>query len=236
MLLQADADPNLGNDDNQTPLMIAARNGSLPLVEALLEAGARVNERETWRDQTALMWAIDAGSPEVVDLLIRRGAEVEVRAAANDWGNQITSEPRAQYRNTGGLTPLLFATRFGCLGCVKSLLDAGADINRPTPEGVTPLMNAIDNNQFAIANYLLDRGANAHLADWWGRTALYLTADMRTRGGGGRSGGGGGGGAPGAQGAGEAPEGGIAGVGFTDAPRSAPVNSALQVMQRLLEM
>ncbi len=236
MLLAAGADPNLGNDDNQTPLMIAARNGSLPLVQALLAAGARVNERERFRQQSALMWAVAAGSPEVVDLLIGHGAEIDIRAAANDWGNQITSEPRAQYRNTGGLTPLLFATRFGCLGCVKSLLDAGADINRPTPEGVTPLMNAIDNNQYAIANYLLDRGANAHLADWWGRTALYLTADMRTRGGAGRAGAGGprGAGAPGAQG-GEG-QGGIAGVGFADAPRPVAVHSALQVMQRLLEM
>ncbi|MFO7324708.1 MAG: ankyrin repeat domain-containing protein, partial [Pseudomonadota bacterium] len=231
MLLGAGADPNLGNDDNQTPLMIAARVGSRPIAEKLLKAGARVNEREKYREQTALMWAVAANSPEVVELLIRHGAEVDTRAAANDWGNQITSEPRAQYRNTGGLTPLLFATRFGCLECVRLLLDAGADVDRPTPEGVTPLMNAIDNNNYAIANYLLDRGANPHLSDWWGRTALYLTADMRTRGVAGR------GGppvsAPGAQGTAEE---GISGVGFTDAPRPAPVNSALQVMRRLLEM
>jgi ankyrin repeat protein len=232
LLLAAGADANLGNDDNQTPLMLAARNGSLPLVQALLKAGARVNERETYREQTALMWAIAAGSPQVVDELIRKGAEVDVRAAANDWGNQITAEPRAQYRNTGGLTPLLFATRFGCVECAKSLLDAGADINRPTPEGVTPLMNAIDNNQYAVANLLLDRGADPHLMDWWGRTALYLTADMRTRGGSGRPGAGG---APGAQGTGD-PGPGVSGVAFADAPPPPPVNSALQVMRRLLEM
>ena len=238
MLLAAGADPNLGNDDNQTPLMLAARIGSLPLVQALVEAGARVNEREQYREQTALMWAIGANSPEVVDFLIRHKAGIEDRAAANDWGTQITAEPRAQYRTAGGLTPLLFATRFGCQACVKSLLDAGADINRPTPEGVTPLMNAIDNNNYAIANDLLDRGANPHLSDWWGRTALYLTADMRTRGGSGRGGGPGGPGgpdspvAPGAQGTAAAD---IDGVGFADAPRAAPVNSALQVMARLLE-
>jgi ankyrin repeat protein len=229
MLLKAGADPNLGNDDHQTPLMIAARVGSRPIAEKLLKAGARVNERERYREQTALMWAVAANAPDVVELLIRHGAEVDVRAAANDWGNQITSEPRAQYRNAGGLTPLLFATRFNCLECVKLLLDAGADIDRPTPEGVTPLMNAIDNNNFEIANYLLDRGANPHLFDWWGRTALYLTADMRTRGmrGGVVN-------APGAQGA--ASESGIAGVGFTDAPRRPPADGALQLMRRLLEM
>ena len=115
--------------------------------------------------------AAHRADPRVVDFLIASKAEVDVRAAANDWGNQITSEPRAQYRPTGGLTPLLYATVSGCLDCVKSLLKAGADINRPTPDGVTPLMNAIDNNHYDVANYLLDQGANPNLFDWWGRTA-----------------------------------------------------------------
>jgi ankyrin repeat protein len=218
LLLKARADPNLGNDDGQTPLMIAARNGSLPIAQALVKAGARVREHEKFRDQTALMWAIGANSGEVVDFLISQKADVEERSAVNDWGNQITSEPRAQYRNTGGLTPLLYATRFGCLECVKSLLKAGAKIDRPTPEGVTPLMNAIDNGNYEIASYLLDQGANPHLFDWWGRTALYLAVDMRTRGGGGR------GGPVAAEGRG----------GGAAAGRSR--SGALELMQRLLEM
>jgi ankyrin repeat protein len=182
MLLKAGADPNVGNNDEQTPLMIASRVGSLPLVQMLQKAGARVNEREQYRGQTALMWAVAAGQVEVVDFLIRHKAEVDARARINDWGNQITSEPRAQYRPAGGLTALLYATRSGCLECAKLLIKAGADINRPTPEGVTPLMNAIDNNNHEIANFLLDQGANPHIGDWWGRTALYLATDMRTRG------------------------------------------------------
>ena len=49
---------------------------------------------------------------------------MRARAAANDWGSQITSEPRAQYRPTGGLTPLLYAARSGCTECVQSILAA----------------------------------------------------------------------------------------------------------------
>jgi ankyrin repeat protein len=180
LLLKARADPNLGNEDGQTPLMLAARNGSLPIVQMLVKAGARVNVREKSRGQTALMWAVGANSPDVVDFLIKHKADVEVRADANDWGNQITSEPRAQYRASGGLTPLLYAARFGCVECAKSLLKAGANIDRPTPDGVTPLLNAIDNQNYAVASFLLDQGANPHLSDWWGRTALYLAIDMRS--------------------------------------------------------
>jgi uncharacterized protein len=179
-LLQVKADPNLGNEDGQTPLMLAAGHGALPIVEQLLKAGANVHAREKTREQTALMWAVGASAPAVVDLLIRHKAKVDERAAVNDWGNQITSEPRAQYRPSGGMTPLLYAARVGCLDCVKSLLNAGADINRPTPDGVTPLMVALDNLRYEVAGYLLDRGANPHLSDWWGRTALYVAIDMRT--------------------------------------------------------
>jgi ankyrin repeat protein len=180
LLLKAKANPNLGNDSGQTPLMLAASTGSLPIVEMLVKAGARVNDREKTRDQTPLMWAIGNGNAAVVEFLIKHKAEVDVRAAVNDWGNQITSEPRAQYRPSGGLTPLLYATRFGCVECARLLLKAGADINRPTPDGVTPLMNAIDNLQYEMADFLLDQGANPHLTDWWGRNALYVAIDMRT--------------------------------------------------------
>ena len=57
---------------------------------------------------------------------------------------------------------------------------AGEDIDRPTPDGVTPLMVAIDNFEFDTAKLLLDAGANPHVADWWGRTALYVAVDMNT--------------------------------------------------------
>jgi len=61
---------------------------------------------------------------------------------------------------------------------VRSLLDAGANIDQPNPDGVTPLMVAIDNFRFDTARLLLDQGANAHTWDWWGRTPLYVAVDM----------------------------------------------------------
>jgi ankyrin repeat protein len=183
LLLKAGADPDLGNEDDETPLMRAATLGSLPMVEQLVRAGANINAREKYRGQTALMMAIGAGSVPVTEYLIKHGAKVDARAASNDWGSQITSEPRAQYRASGGMTPLLYAARENCQPCAKALLDARADINRPTPDGVTPLMLAIDNGNYDVANFLLDRGANPHLVDWWGRSALYVAVDLRNRGG-----------------------------------------------------
>jgi len=177
-LLEAGADVESPNLDGQTVLMLAARVGSAPIARTLLERGADVDALERWRGQTALMWAADASAGDVVALLVDAGADVTVRASANDWSAQITSEPRAQYRPTGGLTALLYAARSGCTACIDPILDAGADIDRPNPDGVTALMIALDNFRFETAQRLLARGANPHVWDWWGRTALYVTADV----------------------------------------------------------
>ena len=179
-LLDAGADVESPNQDGQTALMLAARAGALDVATMLVEHGANVNAKESWRGQTPLMWAADGNFPELALLLISKGADVRVRAAANDWQAQITSEPRAQYRPTGGLTALLYAARSGCSRCVRAMLEAGADINQPNPDGVTPLMVAIDNFHYDTARLLLDQGANPHVWDWWGRTALYVAVDMNT--------------------------------------------------------
>jgi ankyrin repeat protein len=179
MLLEAGADANVANEDGQTPLMLAARTGNVALAKLLMLRGADVNQRERFRQQSAVMWAAAQNHPEMVEFLISKGADLTVRALANEWETQITSEPRVQYRPTGGLTPLLYAARAGCLGCVKAMLDAGADKDRPNPDGMTPLIMALDNGYPAVARHLLDRGANPHTWDWWGRTPLYVAVTMR---------------------------------------------------------
>jgi uncharacterized protein len=180
-LLDAGAKPDTPNQDGETALMLAIKTGALPVVEMLVKAGANVNARETFHNQTALMWAAAApkNGGEMVKLLLSKDADVRPRALYSDWGSQITSEPRAQYRPVGGLTALLYAARGGCYECVEALAGAGADVNVPTPEGVTPLMIALDNDNNEVAKLLLDRGANPNLWDWWGRTPLYIAIDRR---------------------------------------------------------
>jgi uncharacterized protein len=161
--------------------MLAIKTGEVPVVEALIKAGASVNRVEEFHHQTPLMWAASAprNAGTLVKLLLAKGADVKPRALYNDWESQITSEPRAQYRPVGGLNAFLYAVRDGCYDCVDPLLAAGANIDLPTPEGVTPLMLALDNDHFDVARLLLDRGANPALWDWWGRTALYIAIDRK---------------------------------------------------------
>ena len=179
MLLEAGADANVANEDGQTALMLAARTGNVAVAKLLVQHGADVNRRERYRDQSAVMWAAAQNHPDMVAFLVSMKADLSVRAKANEWESQITNEPRVQYRPTGGLTPLLYAARAGCLECVKTMVAAGADKDRPNPDGMTPMIMALDNGYPAVARYLLDQGANPHTWDWWGRTPLYVAVTMR---------------------------------------------------------
>ena len=180
-LLDAGAGVESANLDGESALMLAIKTSDLPIVRMLIQAGANVNTVEKEQHQTPLMYAAAGkrNAGEMVKLLLSKGADVKPRELAYDWPSHFSEEPRVQYHPFGGLTALLYAARDGCYDCVEALMAAGADVNLPTPEGVTPLMIALDNDDNDIAKLLLDHGANPGAWDWYGRTALYIAVDRK---------------------------------------------------------
>ena len=179
-LLKAGADPESPNADGQTALMIIARTSNVEAAKSLLSRGAKVNAAEKWRDQTALMWAAAEGQPAMVKLLIDAGADVDARSRVNNWERQVTAEARAIARPSGGLTPLLYAARQGCVECARALAEGGADLDLGDPDNVSPLLIATLNGRWDVAKYLINKGANVNKWDWWGQSPLYAAVDMNT--------------------------------------------------------
>jgi ankyrin repeat protein len=179
-LLAAGADVESPNADGQTALMVVARTSQVDAARLLLKRGANVNASEQWRGQTALMWATAQKQPAMVKALIAAGANVNARSTVNNWERQVTAEPRAIYRPAGGLTPLLYAAREGCVECAALLVDAGADVNLADPEGISPLLMAVINMHFDLAASLIRKGANPDKWDFWGRAPLYAAVDVST--------------------------------------------------------
>ena len=192
-LLKAGADPNTLLTDGMTPLMVIARTTNVAAARLLLDHGANVNARESQKNQTALMWAAAQSQPEMVKELVKRGAELNVRASVNnmstasynpagfmDWPANVSSEPRAGGPLAGGLTALLYASREGCVECVKAMIAGGVDLNMPDPQGVTALIMATQNLHFDTAAVLIKAGADVNRWDLWGRTPLYMTVDVNT--------------------------------------------------------
>src|SRR6266853_6231737 len=179
-LLKAGADVESPNADGQTALMVVTRTSYVDAATILLNHGAKVNGAEPWRGQTALRWAVAQNQSAMVRALVAAGADVNARSKVNNWQRQVTAEPRAIYRPAGGLTPLLYAAREGCIDCAKYLADAGADLNLADPEQVSPLLLSVLNGHFDLAAYLIQKGANPGKWDWYGRTPLYAAVDLNT--------------------------------------------------------
>jgi ankyrin repeat protein len=179
-LLKAGADPNTRNPEGETPLMAVARTGNVEAARRLLEARADVNAKENWGGQSALMWAAAQGQPQMVKLLAEHGGDVNARGVIRQWERKVITEPRPKDLSKGGFTPLLYAAREGCVECARHLIAAGADPDLEDPERITPLNMALLNLHFEFAAYMIKAGADVDKWDLFGRSPVYMAADVST--------------------------------------------------------
>jgi uncharacterized protein len=180
VLLKAGANPNTTNPEGETPLMAVARSGRVDAAKLLVEAGGDVNARESFGGQTALMWAAAQGQAEMVKFLASGGADVNARGIVRQWERKVITEPRPKDLNKGGFTPLLYAAREGCVECARYLIAAGADPDIEDPERITPLNMALLNLHFEFAAYMIKAGADVNKWDLYGRSPVYMAADVST--------------------------------------------------------
>jgi ankyrin repeat protein len=179
-LLRAGADPNYKTPNGETPLMAAGRSGKIDAAKVLLEAGADINAKETWGGQSALMWAAAQGQADMVKFLASKGANLDDHGKVNQWERKVIQEPRPKDMNKGGFTPLHYAAREGCAACVQNLLAAGADPDSEDPDRETPLLLALENMHFDTAAVLVQGGADLDKWDLFGRSPVYMAADVST--------------------------------------------------------
>ena len=160
--------------------MAVARSGNVEAARRLLEAGADVNAKENWGGQSALMWAAAQSQAEMVKFLASKGADLNARGVIRQWERKVITEPRPKDMNKGGFTPLLYAAREGCVECARHLIAAGADPDLEDPERITPLNMALLNLHFEFAAYMIKAGADVDKWDLFGRSPLYMAADVST--------------------------------------------------------
>ncbi|KAJ4328989.1 hypothetical protein N0V84_000561 [Fusarium piperis] len=178
MLLDAKADIN---SPNGWALQTAVAEGHMEIVELLLKRGADVNActtNENMESGTALQAAVEAGNEDLVALLLEHGADPNlgggsltcpIIAAANNGEKEILERlinAKADVNCLGGeykSTPLTYAAMYLPQESLRSILDAGADINFADEDGDTPLILAARTPDSTSVQFLLDRGADVLL-------------------------------------------------------------------------
>ena len=174
-LLDAGADLEHALPEGETPLMLASRTGGVAAVELLIARGANVNVVEQWQGYTPLMYAAVHDRPAVAAALIAAGADVRAKTRRADLPKRIAAARFNVEFPLGEMMPLHFAAREGATAAARVLVEAGAPLDEPTPEGFTPLVLAVHNLHYDTAKLLLDAGASA------AGGALYAIVNARNR-------------------------------------------------------
>ncbi|CAH1249817.1 ANK1 [Branchiostoma lanceolatum] len=189
-LLAEGVNPNAAGRLSQwTPLHIAAENGHLETVSALMTAGADVNARFELQ-WTPLHKAAENGHLETASALLTAGADVNARdirqrtplhiAAYNGHletaSALLTAGADVNARGNKQWTPLHFAAQDGHRETASALLTAGADVNALAELQRTPLHVGAQNGHHETVSALLTAGADVNARDNKQITPLHRAA------------------------------------------------------------
>lgn len=143
MLLRAGADPARKNPRDEIAIAEAAARGNSKVLDALIAAGADVN-------QTSLAAIGGKSGPDAFAKLLKTLVKQKFAGLS-----VIGTKRLPQFH----VTPLILAVAFGHADAVRMLLDAGADVNAKDGNGVTPLEWAARQKNAKIIKLLRDAGA-----------------------------------------------------------------------------
>ena len=178
---------------NGTPVHLAAFYGNLEAVKLLLDNGADINAKNSYRmDETPVFWAFEKDQVEIIKSLAALGADVNAKDSLGFslihqavMLGKIESIKTLQElgidvntRNKDGDTPMFFSamTKGDQVEIIKCLAALGADVNAKSYDGKTPIFAAVAApvEQIARMECLKELGADLNETDDEGKTAVDL--------------------------------------------------------------
>ncbi|KAJ2989487.1 hypothetical protein NUW58_g3441 [Xylaria curta] len=181
--------PEVDYQDNngQTALHLAARNGHTPVVDTLLRHGTQVYAKDN-SGQTALLLAAEKGRAEIVEILLAGHAleEAEVNkalllAAAGNCRMVVRklhkSGARSGTRDATEMTALHWTIEANDEASTMLLIENQDDLNvRGGEEKQSAFIRPVNKGLIRVVFALIRKGADVNLQDSKQRTALHWAA------------------------------------------------------------
>ncbi|XP_063846089.1 transient receptor potential cation channel subfamily A member 1 homolog isoform X2 [Scylla paramamosain] len=173
---------------DNSPLHEAARRGYYNIIDKLLAAGSRIDNKNE-DEETALHVAAEAGQVKVVRELMKHyrylvkdeneNSDTPLHLACLQGHTDVVrvlleAGADVDARNSSLWTPLDCASAKGHVFCVHELLDYDSPIDPIDKTKTTPLQLAAKEGHVAVTRLLLERGASLQACDTSGRNALEL--------------------------------------------------------------
>ncbi len=148
--LMRGTDPNLSDDQGQSALVVALREGSLKVADLLIaDTRTKVNTLNAKGESALMIAALKGELAQALALIEQRDAEV----------------------NKPGWAPLHYAASQDNVALIRLMLDHYAFIDATSPNGTTPLMMAAGYGSAEGVKLLLDEGADVTMKNYLGLTA-----------------------------------------------------------------
>ena len=191
--LDAGLDPNTATPEGATLLMMAVPD--LARTKLLLDRGAKVDTRARSKFSALDVAAQYRDSGPAFRLLLERGAHSSSTADTHTPQTAVLAAFAGNVEALRALkatsldqpmimsnvlyaTPLIISSMTGDTDTVRTLLDLGADTNKPDMEGLTPLIWATLANRVEIVRLLLDRAADPNRVDQYSMTSALYAASV----------------------------------------------------------
>src|SRR5688572_16406701 len=153
----------------QMPPEDALSEQEIETIRQWIDAGAQ------WPDELANEVDAPPAEPAALALIDRIRAVRVGGAQREELLGAITRAPQAlNARGPDGATPFMYLALYGDVDLLRMALAAGAEPNRSSDAGTTPLMWAIEDGE--KVRVLLEAGADPNAASVSGRTPLLLAS------------------------------------------------------------
>jgi ankyrin repeat protein len=212
-LIKANADPDVQDADGKTALQLAAEFScgqglaevGAVIIGAGVAAGKDVNTGWDSAGMTPLMYACKYRLTAIIEALVKAHADPTVKNAngktvfeRKDMDGEMVDVLIGAGVSVGkdvntawdspGMTPLMYASKFGLSENVIALVQKGASLDVVNEEGMTALFYAaesvsvcecararVEKDQLEVVKALLAAGSSLNARDKQGQTALHYT-------------------------------------------------------------